>query len=363
MFEVIKNASCKVWYHENKDTVQLYLAVENKEPHLFPLNASENKLIQQMSLKTIEEKFNGGTYVFNGNKLINYKDSTYNGFVRTTEDINILSDVIGSESYSGNRERGVNGMFEQFRGNSIDKSTFLGGVGEIFELEVDNLGEGGVFENKLIYSWSPFDENLLINLEAERLVCNNGMVGMASFVTKAVPLVNRYEENLEVVTIQLQPQFNSILGNRFSDMSHQPASLHSMMQAHNLINNRLKQNNSILRKTSGFDLEQEKAVQALREMNNVLNVKNTLGGHYKSSAFSNKEQARHLQGNLTQYDVFNILTEAVSHSSGDSKSNEGIQKAINSIIFDDLNDKKSVKGNVPNLSSESDHRRAFFGKN
>lgn len=365
MFEVLKNARCKVWYDESHgDSVRLVLAVEEKKPHTFPFGASENNLITQMSLKTIEEKFNGGTYIFNGDKLIQYKDSTYgDGFVRSQEDMKILSEIIGSTSYQGNHSKGVRGMFEKFRCNNMDKSEFLGGVGETFELEVDGLGDGGVFENKLVYSWSPFSQNLLINLEAERLVCNNGMVGNASFVTKAVPLVNRYQEHLDFISVQLEPQFNAILSSRFKDMSHQPANLQSMMTAHNLINNRLKQNNSLLRKSTQYDIEVVQMVESLRSMNNVLNVKNTLRDHYKPSAFSNKEQARHLQGNLTQYDVFNILTEAVSHSNGDSKNDEGIQRAINGIVFDELNDKKNIKGNIPNLSSDSDHNRIFFGKN
>lgn len=359
MFKVLKNALVKVFYNEvKKDDVRLCIQVENEMPHVFDKNDAENRLISQMDIKTIEEKFNGGTYVFNHGKLIQYRDAFSLGFVRSADEMNLLSEIIGSQSAT--QKRGVAGMFESFRMNSINKQHFLGGEGKEFDLKIDGMQEGGEFKNRLIYSWSPFDENLIINLETERLVCTNGMVGMASFVTKAVPLVNRYQEHLDLISVQLQPQFNAILKDRFKGMSEQRSSVHTMMSAHKLLTARSKENN-VLKRGGVLNDEVLGSISRMKNILPLLDVRETLGGVYKKSAFDNVEQSRHLEGNLTQFDVFNILTEVSSHTNGSFDSTSKIQKEINKLVFDELNDKKNVKGNIPKIDSSSDHRRAFFG--
>lgn len=359
MFKVLKDARVRVFYNEvSKDDIRLGIQVEDEMPHMFEKNDSENRLLEQMDLKTIQEKFNGGTYVFNNGKLIQYRDSFWNGYVRSQEEMNMLGEIIGSQA--AKQKRGVSGMFESFRMNSINKQHFLGGEGQDFDLSIKELGEGGEFKNRLVYSWSPFDKNLLINLETERLICTNGMVGMSSFVTKAVPLVNRYQEHLDLISVQLQPQFNAILKDRFQNMSEQRASIHTMMNAHKLLTARQKENNVSMRGGNRTD-DVLGSISRLKKITPLLDVRETLGGVYKKEAFNNVEQNRHLEGNLTQYDVFNMLTEASSHTNGSFDSTDRIQKEINRIVFDELNDKKNVKGSVPKLDSGSDHRRAFFG--
>lgn len=365
MFKVLKNARVEVSYREMaNDDIRLVISVENEMPHVFDKKANENKWIMEMDKQSIQEKFNGGTFIFKDGKLLNYRDSFYTGFVRDSDDMNVLSEIIGAEKLEEEKRsfgRGVGGMFDSFRANSINKDYFLGGQGQSFNLNIKELGEGGQFENRLIHKWSPFDQNLVISLETERLVCRNGMVGMASFVTKGVPFVNLYEEHLRMVSVQLEPEYNNLLKNRFKNMSEQNASLQSMMNAHNLLENRLKQNN--LNQYNRGDENVIKSRAKLKSLSNLVNVKQNLGGVYKADAFSNKQQARHATGNLTQFDVFNILTEASSHTSGNDDSTRSFQKEINILVFDELNDKKNVKGSIPNVSSDSDHRRAFFGEN
>jgi hypothetical protein len=358
MFKVFKDAKVEVTIREMKrDDIRLVIQVENEMPHTFEKNAKENAYLQEMDLPTIQERFNGGTYIFNNGELIQYRDSAYRGFIRSADDMNTLSELVGTEKV--NSRSGVSGMFESFRANSINKDYFLGGAGQTFNLDIKELGEGGSFENRLVHKWSPFDQNLIVSLETERLICTNGMVGMSSFVTKGVPFVNRYEEHLNLINVLLQPEYNNLLKNRFRDMSEQHASLASMMTAHSILEKRLKQNN-----ISHLGTQTEESIKSrakLRSFTNLLNVKQNLGNVYKNDAFSNKEQARHALGNLTKYDVFNILTEASSHTKGYDDNTKAIQKEINVLVFDELNDKKNVKGHIPDISSESDHRRAFFG--
>lgn len=359
MFKVLKNAKVEVSFKEmGGDDIRLVIQVENEMPHIFDKKARENKYLMEMDIQTIQEKFNGGTFVFKDGKLLNYRDAFSVGFVRDSDDMNRLSDIIGAEKVQPERN-GVGGMFDRFRTNSINGDYFLGGQGQSFNLNIKELGEGGEFENRLIHKWSPFDQNLVISLETERLICTNGMVGMSSFVTKGVPFVNLYEEHLRLIAVQLEPEYNSLLKSRFKDMANQNASLQSMMNGHNLLEARLKQNN--IHHMRGQTEETIQSRAKLKSLSNLLNVKQNLGGVYKNDAFSNKQQARHATGNLTQFDVFNILTEASSHTKGGDDNTGSIQKEINVLVFDELNDKKNVKGSIPDVSTDSDHRRAFFG--
>ena len=354
-FLVLKDALVKAEYHTVSPTdIRLKISVEDQRPHIFEKGRSENNLIEQMELKSIEERFNGGTFVFLNGGLIDYRVAEYAGYIRSEEEIKALSDILGV-SIAPKSKNAVGGMFNQFRRNSLSGDVFLGGEGKQFDLKIAGLGDGGEFVNKLIHKWSPFDKNVVLSLESERLVCSNGMVGMSPFVTNEVPIVNRVEEHLNLVSIQLKPQINSILKDRFSNMSKQPASVGSMMSAHNALTDRLK---GMSRHNT---MEGQESKERLVKLKNLVDVKSNLRHVYDNSVFSNKEMANGLKGNLTQFDLFNVLTESCTHTSGTTDNNNKVQMDINKLVFDELNDKKSVQGEVP-ISQESDHKRAFFGK-
>lgn len=350
-FKVLKEASVDVRYHTVKeDDIRLMLIFDNKSPYIFEKNAKENNLISETDLKTIKEYFNKGTYIFVGDTLVDYRSSMYTGYVRDQNEINLLSDVIGTKTISSN-ERGVRGLFNNFRKNQnpINKELFLGGDGHTFNLSIDGLGEGGEFKNKLVHQWSPFSDKIVISLETERLICENGMVGMSSFVTKQVPIVNRHLEHLELINVQLAPEINSLLKERFSSMSNTNASLSSMMKAHGILKERNKN-------------KSPENITNLSTLKNLVDVEANLAHIYEPLTFKNKEKCKTLKGNITQFDLFNILTEASTHSNGDDKNTMRLQKEINCLVFDELEDQKNVQGTAPTLSSDSDHKRAFFGK-
>lgn len=354
--KIYKNAKVDIDYHmEGSDDLRLKLIFENERPHIFDKNAFENNLIIEADKKTIREKFNGGTYIFYQGELLQYKDSFYNGYVRSEDEIKLLSDLIGIKTTTASERQqvGSRGLFNNFRQNTIQKHVFLGGEGHEFDLSIKELGAGGEFKNKLIHKWSPFDDKIQISLETERLICENGMVGMSPFVTKEVPIVNRHLEHLNLINVQLQPEINSLLKERFTNMQRTNASLHSMMSAHNILTDRVKSNKSGNQISNGNS--------SLIKLKHLVDVKNSLGNVYEKEVFSNKEQSKSLKGNLTQFDLFNVLTEASSHSEGSSDNTIKLQKDINRLVFDELNDKKSVQGKAHQLSSDSDHSRIFFG--
>lgn len=365
MFEIIRNADVEAKIIFVKESLSLQITIDNRYEHQFSAGSRESKLCLNTNIETIQSMFYGGTYFIYKGKLVDYRLSNYKGFTHTTDGISQLAERIGlsditsnanhSQSSPAARRSPASGLFNQQRGRK-NNGVFLGGEWDKFDLNIRDLGIGGEFENKLIYRWSPFSDTITTSLEVERLVCANGMVASSPFVTFEVPLINDWERNLHVISAQLQPRISDVLTSRFSDMAKKPSSVFDVQRAHGLLLDRRK---------SIEDLNDGKGGSDITNLNNMLSITDAefnLGNYYRNELFSNTEKSKLVDAHLTQFDVFNILTEASSHYGNDSDSNVSIQRDLNRLVFDEFDRKKQLRPSVPTIS-DSDHRRAFFGSN
>ena len=349
MFETFKNAKVRVSYTPSEAGIKVRIEVEGKYTHTFSPKSKVGKFITELEPKVLENKLIGGTYVFKDGKLLDFRFSDYQGYIRSQDDIEILAEKVGfkdsKELKKGQRRAAVGEIFEQFR-HSGNNDHFLGGTGEDFYLDVAGLGAGGSFKNRIIYKWSPFDQNLITTLEVERLVCLNGMVGIAPLVTRGVPLLNDIERNLEIIEFNLQPTINELLQNRFASMADTRASVADVSEAHRLLRERAMNNT--------LTVTDRSILEKLAETTNLSHLKGVYAPDLMTSS-----SARTAPSDITQFDLFNVLTEATSHTSGDREENFKIQKVVNRLVFDTT--KTEITGSVE-VSSDSDHRRVFFGK-
>lgn len=345
-FEVIEKAKIAMNYILTESGTKVRIVINDKYEHIFSQKSKVSKLVMEMEQEVLFNKLNGGTYVFSSGKLIDFRFSDYKGFTRSQDDIEILADKIGFKDSrkDGKKRRVVGEVFEQFRNGNQD--IFLGGEGEPFYLDVNGLGRGGAFKNRIIYKWSPFDKNIQTTLEVERLVCLNGMVGIAPLVTRGVPLLNDIERNLAIIEHNLQPSVNSLLQNRFSDMAGKRASVADVSEAHRMLVERAANDN-----LTAID---RSILEKLAESTSLTHLR----GVYAPDLFNSK-LARTAPSDITQFDLFNVLTEATSHTAGDKDENFKIQRMVNKLVFDTT--KTEIAGSVK-VSSDSDHRRVFFGK-
>jgi hypothetical protein len=354
-FKIIRNAKVEAKIKIDNRTPILTIIINDNYIHTFKKTAKENNLIIAMDHRQISKKFSGGTYVFFDEKLIDYRSGDYRGFIHTEDGVKNLAEKVGFSTINKKRYgSGVRGLFNKFR--SSDNGAFFGGEGSEFELDIAELGEGGSFRNRLVHKWSPFTSNIITSLEVERLICENGMVGLSPFVTNAVPLINDWERNLNIASTQLKPHYNQILKDRFKEMGNNRASVYDVMKAHEIIK----------RRSVDFDSENIQMIsedlEILRELQEVTNVEQRLGKFYEPTTFVNKNEAKLAVSDFTQYDVFNILTEACSHTLGHIDNDSEAQSQINRIVFDELANKIDIRPNIP-VSKDSDHRRVFFGQN
>lgn len=349
MDKILKLTNAKVevkMVEDGKKNIVLRIIVDDKFIHTFDANSRESRLLAEMELSVLEKKFNGGTYIFaESGQLVDYRTSDYKGFIHSDEAIMTLSEKIGckvSNTASNGFRRPVGDVFSQFR---EEKGNFLGGLSEPFYLDIASLGEGGSFKNKIVYKWNPFDQNIFTTIEVERLICTNGMVGISPLVTRKVPVINDWERHLEIVSLQIQPNINTLLQDRFVKMADSHASIAHTLEARAML----------------LDRSQLKSVansEQLTQLIKATDVEARLKDVYRDEVFKG-QMGRSAASDLTQFDLFNILTEACSHTGGSVQSNERIQKFLNKTTFDFQ--KNEISGNAK-VSQESDHRRVFFGK-
>lgn len=349
MDRILKLTNAKVdvtMVDDGKKNIVLRIIVDDKFIHTFDANSRETRLLAEMELSVLAKKFNGGTYVFSeSGALVDYRTSDYKGFIHSDEAIHTLSEKIGCQvSNTANKafRRPVGDVFSQFR---EEKGNFLGGLSEPFYLDIASLGEGGSFKNKIVYKWNPFDQNIFTTIEVERLICTNGMVGISPLVTRKVPVINDWERHLEIVSLQIQPNINTLLQERFVKMADTHASVSHAMEARTMLLDRSQ-------------LKSAGSADQLSELIKATDVESRLRSVYRDEVFKS-QLGRSASSDLTQFDLFNILTEACSHTAGTVQSNERIQKFLNKTTFDFQ--KNEISGNAK-VNQDSDHRRVFFGK-
>lgn len=340
----IENAKVeiKINHDSRSESLSLSIIVNDIYQHTFPFDSRESKLLQEMESSVILNKMNGGTFIFTEDGiLVDYRTSDYKGFMHSEDAIKKLSEKIGLNVAEPSR-KSARDLFSQFR---EEKGIFLGGLSDPFYLDIASLGEGGSFKNRIVYKWNPFQKDILTTIEVERLICLNGMVGVSPLTTRKVPVINDWERHLEIVSLQIQPSINNLLQDRFIKMADTNSSVSNILEGRKLL----------------LDRREYKAAENCHILTNLLDltdVESRLGGVYQKEVFT-KGKGATAKSDLTQFDLFNVLTEACSHTSGTSESTLKIQKFLNNITFD--YSKNEISGNAK-ISDESDPSRVFFGK-
>jgi hypothetical protein len=324
------------------------IAVNDQFNHVFAQSSRvSNALRLSQSVSALEEHLTGGDYFFVDDKLIDFRDNTYMGYVHSDDSINMLMETIGYDTINNRRKRTLS-LTTQSSEIALVKQWSK----ENFQ--VPGLGEGGNFDSKLLYTWNPFFHYVKGIFEIERLICTNGMVASTPLLNTKVPLINRWTEHLEIANRQIQNKVEHLVLRRLEQMQTQRASVAMLL--------RIQQHADTRAEDCYSPTERER----LTTIGRVANPALFLEGTYTDEVFSNKNLSAHLAGHLTQFDAWNLATEMLSHTTGTEKSTTGaVQIVANSLMFPKVEAgrrmPKSIDGsNIP-LSPFSDSERAFFG--
>lgn len=339
-WKLLTNAKVVATQHavstRNKVHNEASIVVNDEFEWRFPANSRVSRALDSMTADALTERLNGGSYFFIGDKLVDFRDGRYHGFTHSMETIRHLMDIIGYHNTT----------------STVDGKPVLANVWSRGDIAVPLYQEGGDFASMLSFTWNPFVKNVDTLLQIVRLICTNGMTGLSSFLNTKIPLVNRWEEHLDIASKQIQNKTNRIIVDRIEHMGRERATVADVLQLSDHVYDRL---------------EQAKTTDTKNRLTTLASVLNTmrLKDVYREVVFQDRGLAAQMPAHITQFDAFNIATEIRTHTDENPKSSDfALDRFANAILIDrDAN----LKGHTdrfsgPKLSPFSDAKTAFFSE-
>jgi len=316
--------------------------VNDKYEYTFDASSRVSKHLELYEPEKLAERMNGGKFFFIDGNLYDMRYGDYNGHVHSDVAIEKLADIVGIGP------RGSVRMNDQ----SISRDYTLGRQWSEHGITIPHYNDGGEFKSQLHFGWSPFSKYVSSVFMLYRLVCENGMRGVTSFMNTKIPLINRWEENLDIANIQIQNKVNGMITDRVSMMGRERASVQEVMQLAQHAHNRLTQ-----------IYDNPGATDRLSNIYRIASPVGQLGHVYREGVFMDSNLAAQHPAHLSVLDVFNMVTEMNTHTDETDKSSSlGLDKFANTLMFD----RKDLTGfagtySAPKLSAFSNPDEAFFG--
>lgn len=333
--------------HKKRNVAEI--VVDGKYHHRFSHNSRISKHLDVMQPKDLEARLNGGTFFFIGDQMVDMRDGQYDGFVHTDESVSVFMDVLGYQAKKSlPRHRGrIN--------EDTEDDLVLRKVWTKDEITVPGYAQGADFNSELSFVWNPFVKTINSSFDLVRLICSNGMVGLTSFLNTKIPLMNRWNEHLDIASRQIQNKVNGIVVDRVKAMSTERASVADCL---------LLEQHAFNRLVGGQDKDPAER-DRLKTLISAVSPKFHLHNTYQDAVFADKNLAAHLPAHLSNFDVFNIATELRSHTGQSAKSSDNaLDKFANGILFDREDNfvASASRYNSPKVASFSSVDRAFFGQ-
>ena len=349
-FNLIRGGSVKLTHvvdHKQRNIAEI--VVNDKFAHRFSHTSRISKHLDVMQPKDLEARLNGGTFFFIGDQMIDMRDGQYNGFVHTDESIGVFMDILGFQNKKDlPRHRGR--ITEETEGDLVLRKVWTKD-----EIVVPGYAQGAEFNSELSFVWNPFVQTINSSFDLVRLICSNGMVGLTSFLNTKIPLMNRWEEHLDIASRQIQNKVNSIVVDRVKAMSVERASVADCL---------LLEQHAFNRLVGGQDKSPAER-DRLKTLISAVSPKFHLNNTYQDTVFADKNLAAQLPAHLSNFDVFNIATELRSHTGQSAKSSDNaLDKFANGILFEREDNfvASAARYSAPKVASFSSVDRAFFGQ-
>jgi hypothetical protein len=350
-YELLRNAQVEVISHKTTNGVPVaQIIVNDHYDHIF---APDSRISQALSVMTEEQlraRLTGGTYFFIGEKLIDFRDHAYTGFIHDDAAINKLMDVLGVRAAESDSERRI------MRLNTVTSGELLNKQWLSDDFEIPGYMSGGEFTTNIGFTWNPFSSSVRGIFEIVRQICSNGMVGMNEIINSKVPLINRWEEHLDISAIQLRNMVVNHTQKRMVEMGRERATVSELQLIRQHALARLvvldNVNNSAIRST-------------LQNIAKVSNPETFLSDVYSQEVFTNSKLGSRAEAHLTRMDAWNLVTEIFSHTLENvTSSGSALQRMANSMVFPAKDHKQSTVINThkPIVSAFSDPEIAFFGQ-
>lgn len=342
-FDMVRDATVSVEGGTNRNgKPQATILINDQYRHTFPAKSRVSNALRTTTPAKIAERLSGGDYFMVDGELHSFRDGRSAGAVHSDENIARLAEVIGF-TRKGGVEVHSNTHSPVVLGRKWSDSPIL----------VPEYAEGGKFNSELHFGWSPFVHTVNSAFMIMRLICSNGMMGMRDFLKSRTPLVNHFEEHLEIANEQLQEKVNGVMTRRLRQMGHENASVGELQRVVEYAQRRLDENLNL----SDTD------ARTLNGIVNALDPVEHLKDVYKPNVFKDKTLADQMRGHMSVIELYNALTEMRSHTVETPGATTGALDTLsNKVVFDrkDLTQGDGRFGKTVNESFES-AQNAFFG--
>ncbi len=346
-YELLRDAHVSVRATRNEKNFPVAVATINgTHEHRFDATSRVSKSLDLMTPDDLAERLSGGQYFMVDDQLVDFRDGHYNGFIHTDQSIDKLVETLGINPAAE--------LSTKVHNNLISGDFVLGNKWSDHGITVPGYHDGGEFRSELHFGWNPFVQTVNSAFMLWRLICTNGMRGLTSFLNTKIPLINRWEEHLEIANRQIQNRVEGMVSNRLSSMGTERATVAETLLVAQHAQTRLNKD----------QVRDESVRRRLRNIADIAHPMAHLGGVYKSNVFADKRLAAQMPAHLTTFDVYNMATELRTHThASDGSSDHALDKFANSIVFDrkDLTQHAS-RYSLPQQSSFSDPDAAFFGE-
>jgi hypothetical protein len=352
MYELIKNANVEVSkHHTARGGVQAEITVNDKYIHTFPVGSRVSQHLRDMSTKELGKKLSGGMFFFNDDTLLDFREGAYKGFVHSDASISKLMDTIGVSVNQRSWGRGL--VVENLEMSRLwNKAPF----------EVEGFGPGKDMESHLIYSWNPFVSTVRAQFELLRMICTNGAKIMQTMFNSKIPLINRWDEHLDIATRDIQHTIVNRIPERMQLMAEQRASVQQVMLVHDRLHNRAQA-------PTGDEIpHSDEQLDMLGLLASHTNVDQHLSKIYSSHVFESAELSALVPSHLMAIDLYNIVTEARAHTNDRHRaSNIAFDMlATNLVMRDQIVDHDNIisfrGGNAQRFNRFANVDQAFFSE-
>lgn len=351
-YQLVRNANINLTpIHNDQGHIQAHISINDEFEHTFTANSRISKALSftdgsealKVATAQLRDRLNGGNYFLVDDQLVDFRDSQYIGFIHSDSNIDKMVQHIGIKD---NDELTRNGL----RLNTTESDYLLMNRINANEFDVPGYLRGGKFQTNILFNWNPFTSFVKGAFELVREVCTNGMVGSTDLINTRIPIINRWEEHLNIAQIQIGRQVNDIVVHRLADMGQQRSSVRDLQLIAKHAADRANETNDIVEKSR------------LQRIGHIADPVLHLRDYYNDSVFKESNVSAQVPGHLTQFDAFNLATEINTHTKSTDTSTDGsLQIFANRLLFPSNEQQKTIINKSPIISAFSDPDLAFFG--
>ena len=357
-FNLVRDAHVsvnKVMTHDGGTVANI--VINDQYEHRFSAKSRISKHLDLMTTTDLSNRLSGGDFFMVDDKLIDFRDSSYNGFIHTDQSLVHLMDTIGVSLKTPRRAMLVSNSVSSDIAANIDiddSNIILRKDWDTRSFKAPGYDAGGEMESKLFFNWNPFMQNIRATYELIRLICDNGAVGVTPIFNGKIPLVNRWQEHLDIANDQIQQTIADLVSQRMLEMKTQRSSLYQATLVSNHAYARMKD-----------PLASLEDVKMLHNLSRVVDPEMHLSNVYNGNVFEDTRLSKQVPSHLTAIDLYNIVTEIRSHTAeGGNSSARSLDGLANELMFNNTDKMFDVSINryssAAKLSSFSDPEQAFF---